>query len=110
MGFGLSVTNWIMSPVTSFYYVVLINGEPSNFFQRGKGFRQECPLSPLLFILVMEGLSILLKKDKEDRKLSRIKVSRINKILHRIFFNDVLIMSRASVAEWKVIVGLLKTF
>jgi hypothetical protein len=38
-GFGLSVTNWIMSCVTSVSYVVLINGEPSDFFQRGKGLR-----------------------------------------------------------------------
>jgi hypothetical protein len=109
-GFGLSVTNWIMSCVTSVSYAVLINGEPSDFFERGKGLRQGCPLSPLLFILVMEGLSILLKKEKEVSLLSGIKVARITKILHLLFVDDVLILTRACVAEWKVIVGLLKTF
>jgi hypothetical protein len=109
-GFGLSVTNWIMSCVTTISYAVLVNGEPSDFFQRGKGLRQGCPLSPLLFILVMEGLSILLKKEKEAGKLSGIKVARITNILHLLFVDDVLILSRASVAEWKVIAGLLKTF
>jgi hypothetical protein len=63
-GFGLAITNWIMSCITSVSYVVPINGEPYEFFQRGKGLRQGYPLLPLLFILVMEGLSILLKKEK----------------------------------------------
>jgi hypothetical protein len=67
-------------------------------------------LSPLLFILVMEGLSILLKKEKEANLLSGIKVSRITKILHLLFVDYVLILTRACVVEWNVIVGLLKNF
>ena len=109
-GFGLNVTKWIMSCVTIVSYVVLVNGEPSDFFQRGKGLRQGCPLSPLLFILVMEELGILLKKEKEVGKLSGIKVARITNILHLLFVDDVLIFSRSSVEEWKVIARLLKTF
>jgi len=61
-GFGLLTTNWIMSCVISASYAVLINGETTSFFQTDRGLRQDCPLSPLLFILVMEGLSLLLKK------------------------------------------------
>jgi hypothetical protein len=99
-----------MSCVTSVSYVVLINGEPSSFFQRGKGLRQGCPLSPLLFILVMESLSILIRKEKEAGTLTGIKVSRITKILHLLFVDDVLIMSRASVEEWTVIANILKDF
>jgi hypothetical protein len=105
--FGSMVTNWLMSCVISATYAVLINGKPSSFFQRGRGLRQGCPLSPLLFILVMEGLSILLKKGQEEGKLSGVKVSRIVKILHLFFIDDVLIMSRASLQEWQEIVGLL---
>jgi hypothetical protein len=50
------------------------------------------------------------KKEKEVSLLFRIKVVRITKILHLLFVDDVLILTRACVAEWKVIVGLLKTF
>ena len=69
-------------------------------FKSGRGLRQGCLLSPLLFILVMEGLSLLLKKGQEEGKLSRVKVSRLVKILHLFFVDDVLIMKNASVEEW----------
>jgi hypothetical protein len=68
VGFGLQFTNWIMSCVSSSSFVVLINGEATNFFRSGRGLRQGCPLSPLLFILVLEGLSLLLKESKATGK------------------------------------------
>jgi len=61
-GFSLTSIRWIMSCVSSVSYEFLINGEPF-FFHRGKGLRQGCPLSPLLFILIMESLSILIRKE-----------------------------------------------
>jgi hypothetical protein len=109
-GFGLATTRWIMSCVKSVSYVVLINGEPSQFFQRGKGLRQGCPLSPLIFILVMESLSILFQKEKEVGTLTGIKISTITKILHLLFVDDVLILTKACLVEWTVIDGILKVF
>jgi hypothetical protein len=69
IGMGLKVTNWIMSCVVSTSFSVLINGEATNFFKSGRGLRQGCPLSPLLFILVMEGLSLLLKDKSKGREV-----------------------------------------
>jgi hypothetical protein len=65
-GFGIPTTNWIMVCVSSTNYAVLINGEPTNFFNCKKGLRQGCPMSPLLFILMMEGLSLALNKEKDE--------------------------------------------
>jgi len=109
-GFGLLVMNWIMRCVTSVTYAMLVNGETSKFFHRGKGLRKGCPLSPLLFILVMEGLSILLKKGNITRKLIGVKVAIIVNILHLFFVDDVLIMTRENLQEWKEIEGILETF
>ena len=92
--------NWIMACVTSSSFVVMINGEATFFFRSGKGLRQGCPLSPLLFILVMEGLSLLLKNFIGEGILTGIKVSRLYKILHLLFVDDVLIMTRATLQEW----------
>jgi hypothetical protein len=70
------------------------------FFKSGRGIRQGFPLSPLLFILVMEGLSLLLKDNESEGKLYGIKVSRTIKILHILFVDDVVIMTNANMQEW----------
>jgi hypothetical protein len=99
-----------MGCITSTTYAILINGEPTNFFNSGRGLRQGCPLSPLLFILVMEGLSLALKRSQDEGLLTGIKVSRLIKILHLLFVDDILIMTKASIAEWKEIKRVLNVF
>lgn len=109
-GFSLDSIKWIMCGVTTANFSVLVNGEPSSFFRSGRGLRQGCPLSPLLFILVMEGLSLLLKESQSEGKITGIKVSRFTKVLHLLFADDVLIMTNGSLHEWTDITDLLKTF
>ena len=58
----------------------------------------------------MESISFLLKKGQAEGKLNGVKVSRIIKVLHLIFVNGVLIMSKASLEEWQVIKRILETF
>eukprot|EP00253_Pinus_taeda_P016641 PITA_16641 len=64
LGFPLEFTRWIMRCITSVSFAILINGSTSHSFQAERGIRQGCPLSPLLFLLVMEGLSRLIATEK----------------------------------------------
>jgi hypothetical protein len=109
-GFGIKITDWIMSCVTSATFVVLINGEATSFFKSERGLRQGCPLSLYLFIMIMEGLSLLLTKNVSDHQISGIKVSKFINLLHLIFVDDVLLMSKATPSEWNVILKLLQIF
>jgi hypothetical protein len=107
VGFGDKFTDWIMSCVTSANFAVLINGEATRFFKSKRGLRQGCPLSPYLFILIMEGLSLLLSKSISEHHITGIKVSNLIKIVHLMFVDDILLMSKADLAEWLAILDLL---
>jgi len=104
------MTNWIMNCVVSTSYSVLVNGEATDLFKRSRGLRQCCPLSPLIFILVMEGLSLLMKASQSASILSGISVSRSLKILHILFVDDVVILTKSTMQEWWEIDKILNFF
>jgi len=57
IGIDYVTVEWIMACVCNVSFSVLVNGSPSEFFYGSRGLRQGCPLSPLLFLLIIEGLS-----------------------------------------------------
>ena len=60
-GYGPNFISQIKLLYTSPKASVITNGKRSKYFQLYRGTRQGCPISPLLFALVIEPLSITLK-------------------------------------------------
>eukprot|EP00253_Pinus_taeda_P006064 PITA_06064 len=69
LGFKVDFISWIMGCIANVSYAILINGATTPFFKGQRGLRQGCPLSPLLFLLVAEGLSQLIQKAKREGKV-----------------------------------------
>jgi hypothetical protein len=74
MGFGSKWIHWIHICISTVPFFVLIDSTPVGFFNSSRGIRQGDPLSPLLFLLIMEVLSRLLKKTEEGGFIGRFQV------------------------------------
>jgi len=63
LGFPYTFIKWVICFITNVTFSVLFNGSTSPFFQVKRGLRQGFPLSPILFLLIMEGLSRLIGEE-----------------------------------------------
>ncbi|RVW41542.1 LINE-1 reverse transcriptase-like [Vitis vinifera] len=99
MGFGERWCRWIKWCLSTVRYSVMVNGSPTGFFQSSRGLRQGDPLSPYLFVVVMEAFSVLIKKAVDGGFLApcliRGRRGEGVQISHLLFADDTLIFCEA---------------
>jgi hypothetical protein len=111
MGFDRRWIALIMECVSSVSYSILINGAPVGNFKPSRGIRQGDPLSPYLFLLCAQVLSIHLHRAQESGLLRGVPTSpkgmRIN---HLFFADDSLLFCKATIHEWRVLNKVLELY
>ena len=100
MGFGEKWGRWMKMCISIARFSVLVNGSPAGFFGNSRGLCQGDPLSPLLFLLVMEVLSRLLKMTEDGGFLRGFQASHNTSgglhISHLLFVDDTILFCDAS--------------
>uniref|UniRef100_A0A2N9GAG5 Reverse transcriptase domain-containing protein n=1 Tax=Fagus sylvatica TaxID=28930 RepID=A0A2N9GAG5_FAGSY len=99
MGFGSKWQGWIRACISTVRFLVLVNGSPAGFFGSSRGLRQGDPLSPLLFLLMMEILSKMLKQVEGSGFIRGFKVNGTRSeevcVSHLLYADDTMLMCDA---------------
>jgi hypothetical protein len=113
-GFGERWCGWITHCISTVRFSVLINGVPSGFFGSSGGVRQGDPLSPFLFVLVMEAFSRILGAFISRGLISGFTVgsrepNQVN-VSHLLFADDTLVFCGADESQIRHVGALLVCF
>ncbi|XP_076902042.1 secreted RxLR effector protein 78-like [Bidens hawaiensis] len=93
MGFPVMWRGWILGIISSAKSSVLVNGSPTFEFKCERGIRQGDPISPFLFIIGMEALSMIFQNAREQRFFEGLQLpNRGPKISNLLFADDALIL------------------
>ncbi|XP_016173366.1 uncharacterized protein LOC107615862 [Arachis ipaensis] len=88
MGFGQRWRSWVKECVTSASMSVLVNGSPSKAFKMERGLRQGDPLSPLLFVLVVDVLHRMFRVAARNGRIAPLRIGRDHIELSHLQFAD----------------------
>ena len=103
---GETFIQWAMTCLRDFKSSVINAGTRSRSFKVTRGLKQGCPLSPLLFNLMVEVLAI---KIRQNANIKGITVKDIRKVLGQ-FADDMWIVSEFDQTSFNTTIDLLEKF
>ncbi|XP_022020173.1 uncharacterized protein LOC110920261 [Helianthus annuus] len=111
MGFPSRWCMWVRGILQSARSAVLVNGSPTFEFQCHKGLRQGDPLSPFLFLVVMEALACMISKACRIGEFEGVRIYNGGPIVsHMLYADDALILGCWSKDNVETINRLLRVF
>ena len=109
MGFGVKWCKWIRTCISIVQFSVLINGSPADFFGSSRD-----PLSPMLFLILMEVFSRMLRRVEGAGLIRGFKIKGRRdggeSVSHLLFANDTILFCDADVEQILHIQFLLLSF
>jgi hypothetical protein len=109
MGFLLRWTNWVSVLLSTASSKIALNGDHGQRICHARGVRQGDPLSPLLFVIVMEALNAMLAKADERHLLSPLKLKAVT-FRVSLYADDVVVFLQPTVRELSVAKSILRCF
>ena len=110
MNFPAQMIKWIMVCVTTPYYSISLNGYLEGYFKGEKGLRQGDPISPYIFILIMEAFSNVLEEYTSQQGFVYHPKCEHLGITHLIFADDLFLLCGANCESLNLIRDALKEF
>ncbi|GJS93271.1 RNA-directed DNA polymerase, eukaryota [Tanacetum coccineum] len=109
-GFGLKWRSWIQGCLNSAMGSILVNGSPTSEFKFSKGLKQGDPLSPFLFILIMESLHLSFNNVVNAGLYNGIQIDESLNLSHLFYADDVIFVGKWNSSNLSTIVNVLKWF
>ena len=111
LGFCPKWICWIEGCLHSATISVLVNGSPTNEFIPHRGLRQGDPLAPLLFNIVAEGLTGLMREALDKSLFSNLLVGKNNIPVNILqYADDTIFFGEATMQNVKTIKSILRSF
>ncbi|GJZ56704.1 hypothetical protein Tco_0612198 [Tanacetum coccineum] len=110
-GFHHRMVAWIMECVTSTSFSICINGRLHGYFKGKRGLRQGDHMSPYLFTLIMEVLTLMLQRRVRDSEMFTYHryCSKLE-LINLCFVDDLFLFAHGDVHSAKVIMDSLEKF
>ncbi|WOG89446.1 hypothetical protein DCAR_0208684 [Daucus carota subsp. sativus] len=111
LNFSYDWIRWIKVILKSSKTSILVNGSPTREFSPERGLRQGDPLSPLLFDLVAQVLSCMIKKAEQLGIIDGVKISNSSEVItHLQYADDTVILIGNSMKSVMGIKSILQGF
>ena len=111
MNFGSKWCSWIKGVLTSTRISVLVNGSPTAEFSPERGLRQGDPISPLLYNIVAEVLSVMLTSASNKGIFKGIALGNSsNLITHLQYADDTIVFIEDSMESIQGVKRVLQSF
>ncbi|KAL2252888.1 UNVERIFIED_CONTAM: LINE-1 retrotransposable element ORF2 protein [Sesamum indicum] len=102
-GFPPKFTRWIEECISTTSFSIGFHRKPHGFFTGARGLRQGDPLSPYLFVLIMEALHLgFLQRIEQDMQFTYHLKCESSKVFQMGFADDLLLFCRADFDSIKV--------
>ncbi|VFQ84597.1 unnamed protein product [Cuscuta campestris] len=109
-GFDGKATTLLLGNLRATFFSVLVNGQPKGFFPMKCGVKQGDPLSPLLFIIALEGLARYLNFNHSIGLIKSFSAGRTPTPCHLLYADDIIIFTTAECRNLLRIKGFLSVF